>query len=62
MVSTVCPIPKSDRQIERYHEIKFSRPACIVWGETNHVWLIEINFDWLMIKINEFMWLVEYFS
>ena len=52
MVIIVCRISKSDRQIERYHEIKFSRSACIVWGETDHVWLIEINFNWLMIKIN----------
>ena len=44
MVATVCPIPKSDRRIERYHEIKFSQSACIVWGEADHVWLIEINF------------------
>ena len=49
MVATVCPVLKSDRRIERYHEIKF---ACIVWGEVDHVSLIEINFDWLMIKIN----------
>ena len=43
----VCPIPKSDRQIETYHEIKFSLFACVVWGEADHVWLIEISFDWL---------------
>ena len=23
-----------------------------VGGEANYMWLIEINFDWLMIKIN----------
>ena len=49
---TVCPIPKSDHRIKRYHKIKFSQSACIVWSEADHVWLIEINFDWLMIKIN----------
>ena len=52
MAATVCLNPKLDHRNERYHEIKFSRSACIVWGETYHVWLIEINFDWLMIKIN----------
>ena len=50
--ATVCLIPKSDYLIERYHEIKFSRFAWIIWGEADHMWLIEINFDWLMIKIN----------
>ena len=36
-ILTVCRISKSDRRIERYHEIKFSQPACIVWGETDHM-------------------------
>ena len=52
IVTTVCSIPKLDRRIERYHNIKFSWSTWIVWGEADHVWLIEINFDWLMIKIN----------
>jgi len=37
MVVTVCPVSKSDRWIERYYKIEFSRFTCIVWGEANHV-------------------------
>ena len=47
MVAMACPIPKSNRQIERYHKIKCSRSTCIVWGEADRVWLIEINSNWL---------------
>ena len=60
-VATVFPVIKSNYRIERYLMIKFAQSACIVWGEANHVWLIEINFDGLMIKVfflnklNEFM-------
>ena len=52
MVVTVCPVSESDHQIERYRMIKFAQSTCIIWGEADHMWLIEINFDWLMIKIN----------
>ena len=52
MVAMVCMIPKSDLWIERYHEIKFSWSTCVDWGEIDHVLLIEINFDWLVLKIN----------
>ena len=51
-VATVCPFSKSDNQIERYHMIKFVWSTCIVWGEADQLRLIEINFAWLMIKIN----------
>ena len=36
-VVTVCSIPKLDRRIERYHEIKFAQSALIVWGEADHI-------------------------
>ena len=52
MVAMVCMISKSDLWIERYHEIKFSWSTCVDWGEIDHVLLIEINFDWLVLKIN----------
>ena len=32
IVATVCLIPKSDCQIERYYMIKFSQFACILFG------------------------------
>ena len=54
----VCPIPKLDQRVERYHEIKFSQSACIVLGEADHVWLIEINFDWLMIKLIRWIFVI----
>ena len=31
-IAMICPISKSDRQIYRYHKIKFSRSACILFG------------------------------
>ena len=40
-VTTVCAVSKSDSRIERYCMIKFTRLACIVWGEADQVWLIE---------------------
>ena len=30
MVTTVFPVSKSDRRIEKYHMIKFAQSACIV--------------------------------
>ena len=50
--ATICLAFKLDCRIKRYHKIKFSRSACIHLDKTNHKWLNEINFDWLMIKIN----------
>ena len=41
-VVTICLIPKSDHQIERYHMIKFSRPACILFG-WNQPRMINLN-------------------
>jgi len=31
-IATICPIPKSDCRIERYHKIKFLWFACILCG------------------------------
>ena len=41
-VATVCPISKSDRRIERYHMIKFSQSACILFG-WNQSCMINLN-------------------
>ena len=30
-IATICPIPESDSQIERYHILKFSQSACILF-------------------------------
>ena len=43
----VCPISKSDRQIEGYHMIKFSQSACILFGRSRSRMINLINFDWL---------------
>ena len=31
-IAMICPFPKLDHRIERYHEINFSRSACILCG------------------------------
>ena len=47
IVATVCLIIESNHWIERYHKIKCSRLHALYRGETDHMRLIEINFDWL---------------
>ena len=51
--ATICLASKSDCRIKRYYKIKFSQSACFHLDGTGHKWLNEINFDWLMIKINK---------
>ena len=58
-VTTMCLVSKSDCQIERYRMIKFAKSACIVRGEANHMWLIEINFDWLLIKLIKWIYVIS---
>jgi len=41
-VATVCSIPKSDRQIERYHMINFSQFTCILF-RWNRSRVIDLN-------------------
>jgi len=36
-IAMICPVLKSDHQIERYHKNKFSWSACIPLGDTDHV-------------------------
>ena len=46
-VATICPIPESNRRIERYCMIKFSQSACILFGWNRSCVINLIDFDCL---------------
>ena len=47
MVVTVCPIPELEHRIERYQISSFHGLHALYGSEADHMWLIEINSNWL---------------
>ena len=55
-----CLIPNPTIELKDITKSSFHSLHALYKGEVDHVWLIEINSDWLTIKINWIIYVIGY--